>query len=211
MRSFVALAIVGLVGSGLAAARGGEETLPVKVYVKGMTCPNGCGAKVTAGLKGVEGAKDVKLADFDKGLFTMSFDAKTSVKPSVLQKAIGSFEVAKVEATLTGTVARVEKALILTTASGAKYALSKGGADSCCDVKGEAAKKPEEPKKAETAKKVDDCDCCAAKDPVAKLEALLKENKTSVKVSGVVSECCEGSLTLAVTAAEALEVKKATN
>jgi heavy-metal-associated domain-containing protein len=210
MRTIAAAAILAIAASGLATA-GEEETVAVKVYVKGMTCPQGCGAKVAAGLKGLEGAKEVKLTDFDAGLFTVSFDAKASVKPSVVQKALGSFEVTKIEATITGTVAKVEKALILTTATGTKYTLVNGKVDACCDVKPEAAKKVEEPKKAETAKKDEACDGCDVKSVVAKIEGLIKENKTSIKVTGVVSECCQGSLTVALASAAPVEAKKATN
>ena len=203
--ALAALAVAGLV---LTAARGEEETVSVKVYVKGMSCPTGCGVKVQKGLESIEGAKDVKLADFDKGLFTVNFDPKAALKPSTLQKALGSFEVTKLEATLTGTVAKVDKELVLTTASGAKYSVVNVGADACDLKAGE--KKAEEPKKAETAKK-DDCECCDAKNVVAKLEGLIKEGKTSVKVTGVVSECCQGSLTLAAASAAPVEVKKPAN
>ena len=210
MRRLAGVAVI-LACASLALARAEEETVAVKVTVKGMSCPEGCGTRVTKGLKGIEGAKEVKLADFDKGLFTVSFDAKTAVKPSVIEKAVGSgFEVTKVEATLTGTVARVEKALVLTTASGAKYTLANAGDAKCCDEKADAAKKVEEPKKAETAKKDDDCECCNAKNVVAKIEGLLKEGKTSIKAVGLLSECCQGSLTLALTSATAVEAK-ATN
>ena len=115
----------------------------------------------------------------------------------------------KVEAALTGTVARVEKALVLTTASGAKYTLANAGDSKCCDEKADAAKKVEAPKK-ETARKDDDCECCNAKNVVAKIEGLLKEGKTSIKATGVLSECCQGSLSLGLTAAVAIEAK-ATN
>ena len=209
MRTFAVSAVI-LAFASLALAGTEEESVAVKVTIKGMTCPDGCGAKVTKALKGIEGAKDVKLADFEKGLFTVSFDAKAAVKPSVFEKAIGEgFEVTKVEATLTGTVARVEKALVLTTASGAKYTLANAGEAKCCDEKAEAAKKVEEPKKAETAKKEDDCECCNAKNVVAKIEGLLKEGKTSIKAVGVLSECCQGSLTFAVSSAAPVAVKPA--
>jgi hypothetical protein len=198
-----ALAVAGLV---LTAARGEEETVAVKVYVKGMSCPNGCAPRVAKGLESVEGAKDVKLADFDKGLFTVSFDPKAAVKPSVLQKAIGSYEVTKVEATLTGTVAKVDKELVLTTPSGAKYSVVNVGADAC-----ELTKKTEEPKKADPAKKEEACECCSATNVVAKIEGFLKDNKTTIKVTGVVSECCQGSLTIAAATAVPVEAKKATN
>ena len=101
------------------------------------------------------------------------------------QKSPGSFEVTKIEATLAGTVARVAKELHLTTASGAKYILVNAGAKKCCDEE--------------------------KKDVVAKIDALLKENKNSIKVTGVVSECCEGKLTLALSAAECAECKKTGN
>jgi hypothetical protein len=206
-----AVAALAVAALALAGAAAEEESAPVKVYVKGMSCPSGCGAKVAKSLQGIEGAKDVKLADFEAGLFTVSFDAKTSVKPSVIEKAVGAaFEVTKVEATLTGTVSRVEKALVLTTASGAKYTLANAGDSKCCDEKADAAKKVEEPKK-ETAKKEDDCECCNAKNVVAKIEGLLKEGKTSIKASGVLSECCQGTLSLGLTSAVAVEAKKATN
>lgn len=139
----------------------------------------------------------------------MSFDAKAAVKPSTLQKALGSFEVAKLEATLTGSVAKVDKELVLTTASGAKYSVVNVGADACEIAKKAEEPRKEEPKKAETAKK-DDC-CCAASNVVAKIEGLIKEGKTTIKVTGAVSECCQGSLTIAAASAAAVEARKPAN
>jgi len=170
MRSLLAFAVVlGLSGAAVA----GEETSSVQVTIKGMTCPDGCGASVTKGLQSVDGVKEVKLTDFEKGLFTLSVDAAKPVKPSAIKAKIGKFEITKVEATLSGTVVAGEKdALTFVAASGAKYSLT-----SCGDCPVEAAKSDER---------------------LGQLRAWAK----AVKVSGTLGECCEGALSLAVAKVE---------
>jgi copper chaperone CopZ len=176
MRHLVAFAAVfGLCSAALA----GEENTPVQVTIKGMTCPDGCGASLTKALQTLDGVQSVKLADFDKGLFSVTLAPNQAVKPSAIKAKIGKFELVKVEATLAGTVAVGEKeALTLVTASGAKYSLS-----SCGDCPAAAGGEK-------------------ADDPVAKLRAWAKDGKTAVKVSGAVGECCEGALSLVVVKAE---------
>ena len=171
-----------------------EEAVQLKIYVDGMSCPTGCAPKVAKGLASVQGAKDVKLEDFDKGLFSLALDGKAKLDVDAFKKSLGEYKVKKVEATVTGTIALKDKELILTTASGQKYGLSL--ASCCSDEKSEAKK---------DAGKKDDCETCpqALK---AKVEAFAKDGKT-VKVSGPVSSCCEVSITVAAID----EVKKATN
>jgi copper chaperone CopZ len=184
MRHAIAFAaVLGLCTSAWA----GEETNTVQVVIKGMSCPDGCGAAVAKGLQSVDGVKEVKLTDFEKGLFTISIDAAKAVKPSAIKAKIGKFEMVKVEASISGTVTVGEKnALTLTAASGAKYSLTSCGD---CPAAGAAAA----PK---------DGDKVACEDPVAKILAWAKEGKTAVKVSGAIGECCEGALSLAVAKAE---------
>ena len=193
MTKALALAFVAVLAC---PAFAGEEAIQLKVYVDGMSCPTGCAPKVAKGLSAVAGARDVKLADFEKGLFTLALDAKSELKADAIQKSLGDYKVKKIEATMTGVISVKEKALILTTATGTKVGLNL--ADCCED---EVAKK-DAPKAGE---KKDDCETC----PVtlkAKVEALAKDAK-NVKVTGKVGSCCELSLT--VSAID--EVKKATN
>ena len=195
MTKALALAFVAVLAC--PAFAGEEESVLLKVYVDGMSCPTGCAPKVAKGLSAVQGAKDVKLADFDKGLFTLALEPKAELKPDAIQKSLGEYKVKKIEATVTGTISVKEKALILTTAAGAKYGLNL--ADCCSDEK--AAKK-DAPKATE---KKDECETC----PVAlkaKVEALAKDGK-NVKVTGAVGSCCEVSITISAID----EVKKATN
>lgn len=188
---------VALAGSAIASE---EEKIQLRIYVDGMSCPTGCAPKIAKGLSTVEGAADVKLEDFDKGLFTMSIDAKSGLKPDAIKKTLGDYKAKKIEATVTGTISLKEKALVLTSASGATYGLSLAEPKVCCADDKAAAKK-------DPAKK-DDCDSCptAAAALKAKVETLARESKL-VKVTGVVGSCCEVSLTIAAID----EVKKATN
>lgn len=199
MTKALALAFVAVLAC--PAFAGEEESVQLKVYVDGMSCPTGCAPKVAKGLSAVAGAKDVKLADFDKGLFTLALEPKAELKPDAIQKSIGEYKLKKIEATVTGTISVKEKALILTTATGAKYGLNL--ADCCSDEK--ATAKKDAPKATE---KKDDCDACpvAAAALKAKVEALAKDGK-NVKVTGAVGSCCEVSLTISAID----EVKKATN
>jgi len=195
-KALALLFTVALAGSAIA---GEEEAIQLKIYVDGMTCPTGCAPKVAKVLSSVAGAKDVKMEDFDKGLFTFSLDGKAKLEPKDIQKSLGEYKVKKIEATVTGTIALKDKELVLTTAAGQKYGLSL--ADCCSDGKAEAKK--DAPKKDEAKK--DDCETC----PVAlkaKVESLAKDGK-NVKVSGAVSACCEVSITIS----KIDEVKKATN
>ena len=181
----------------LLGATAGESAVEVKVLVKGMSCETNCGGAVTKALQGLPGASDVKLACFDSGAFTLKLDAKQAVKPSAIAKALGGrYQVARVEATLVGTVVAGEKdALTLVTPGGAKYALM-------------AAPKPEA--KAEGAAKDDKkaCEGGACEDALGKIRAMLKDKKELVKVSGLVGECCEGELAIAALKAEAVETRK---
>jgi len=188
---------VAMAGSAVAAE---EEAIKLKIYVDGMTCPTGCAPKIARGLSTVEGAKDVKLEDFDKGLFTMSLDAKSGLKIDAIKKTLGDYKAKKIEATLTGTISTKDKAFVLKTASGATYDLSLAAPQACCSDEKAAAKK-------DPAKK-DDCDGCpvAAAALKAKVETLAKDGK-AVTVTGPVAGCCEVSLTIAAID----EVKKATN
>lgn len=193
-----ALALVFAVALAGTAVAGEEEKIQLKIYVDGMSCPTGCAPKIAKGLSTVEGAKDVKLEDFDKGLFTMSVDAKSGLKPDAIKKTLGDYKAKKIEATITGTISQKDKALVLTSASGAKYGLNLSEPKACCSddkAKKDAAKK-------------DDCDSCptAAAALKAKVETFAKESKV-VKVTGAVGACCEVSLTIAAID----EVKKATN
>jgi copper chaperone CopZ len=197
MTKVLALAFaVALAGSAIASE---EEAVQLKVYVDGMSCPTGCAPKVAKNLAALPGAKDVKLEDFDKGLFTMSLDAKTELKPAAFQKSLGEYKVKKIEATLTGTISIKEKELTLTTASGAKYAVSVSDGKACC-VEDKAEAKKDAPKKEDAA----ECPLTAALR--TKVAALAKDGKM-VKVTGVASECCEVSL--AISAID--EVKKPAN
>src|SRR6185503_10143343 len=138
MTKALALAFaVALAGSVLASE---EEAVQLKIYVDGMSCPTGCAPKVAKGLAALQGAKDVKMEDFDKGLFTMSLDAKAKLEPKELQKSLGEYKVKKIEATVTGTIALKDKELVLTTAAGQKYGLNL--ADCCADEKDAAKKDP---------------------------------------------------------------------
>ena len=182
-----------------------EETIQLKIYVDGMSCPTGCAPKVAKGLASVAGAKDVKMEDFDKGLFTLTFDSKAKLESDTFKKPLGEYKVKKIEATVTGTISVKDKEMVLTTATGAKFGLNL--ADCCADEKKDAsAAKSAEPKK-DTAKK-EDCDACpvAAAALKAKVDALLKNN-ANVKVSGTLSACCEVSITIS----SIDEVKKPAN
>jgi hypothetical protein len=189
-----ALALLFTVALAGTAVAGEEESVRLKVYVDGMSCPTGCAPKIAKGLSALQGAKDVKMEDFEKGLFTLALDGKAKLEPKELVKSLGEYKVKKIEATVTGTIALKDKELVLTTAAGQKVDLS---LSSCCsDEKAEAKKDP--------AKK-DDCDSCPTALK-AKVESLAKDGK-NVKVTGVVGTCCELSMTIA----KIDEVKKATN
>jgi hypothetical protein len=206
MKAFAFMAVASLAGSAIASE---DESVQLKVYVDGMTCPTGCAPRVAKGLSGLQGAQDVKLADFDAGLFTMAMDPKTGISPNAFQKSLGDYKVKKIEATLTGTVALKGKELLLTTASGQTYLLSVGMDKVCCaDEKADAAKDGAA-KKVEAAPKKEACDLCPATAGLkAKVDALAKDGRLA-KVTGTVNECCEVSIT--VTAIDAVDTKKAQN
>ena len=191
---------VALAGSAIASE---EETIQLKIYVDGMSCPTGCAPKVAKSLASVQGAKDVKMEDFDKGLFTLALDSKAKLESDTFKKALGEYKVKKVEATVTGTISLKDKEMVLTTATGAKFGLNL--AECCADEK-PAVKKDAEPKK--DAAKKEDCDACpvAAAALKAKVDALVKTG-ANVKVSGALSACCEVSITIAAID----EVKKPAN
>src|SRR5204863_8895984 len=128
---------VALAGSAIASE---EEAVQLKIYVDGMSCPTGCAPKVAKGLAAVQGTKDIKLEDFDKGLFTLTLDGKSKLEVDAFKKSLGEYKVKKIEATVTGTIALKDKELTLTTAAGQKYGLTL--ATCCSDEKAEAKKDP---------------------------------------------------------------------
>lgn len=185
MKAMLALLLCG----GLAAAE--EAKLEVKVYVKGMSCPTGCGTKLEKSLAAVPGATSAKLANFEEGVFALSVDAKTGVKPKEIKKAAAGFEVTKIVATVPGTVSKVKDGYVLTTAAGAKIALGPASKEEC----------------AKAVKAGEKAEC-----PIGKIDALLAEQKGTVKVTGLVDECCAGEVSMAVVKVEACtacEVKNA--
>ena len=188
-RALALVAVVALAGSAIASE---EEAVQLKITVEGMSCPTGCAPKVAKGLQGIAGAKDVKLADFDKGLFTMSFDPKTGISPDAFKKSIEGYKITKIEATFTGKVAQKDKQIVLTTAAGQSYVLTVGAPPECCaDDKAAKKDKPEESP--------------ILKALRTKLEVVAKDGKTA-KVSGVMAECCDVSVTVAT-----IDVVGATN
>jgi hypothetical protein len=176
MKTMLAVLLIG----GLAAAE--DAKVDVKVYVKGMSCPTGCGAKLEKSLAALPGATSAKLTNFEEGLFTVAVDAKTPVKPSEIKKAAAGFEVTKIVATIPGTVAKEKDAFILTTASGAKYTLTAGSKEDC----------------AKAVKAGEKAEC-----PIGKLDALLGEKTSAVKVTGMMDECCQGAMSIAIVKVEA--------
>jgi len=190
-RALALMAVVALAGSAIASE---EETIQLKISVEGMTCPTGCAPKVAKGLESIAGAKDVKLADFDKGLFTIAFDAKTEISADAFKKAVQGYKITKIEATVTGKVSRKEKNVVLTTPAGLSYVLEVSDcADCCADEK--AAKKDEKKEPSQFLKALQ-----------AKVDGFATEGRVA-KVTGVVAGCCEVSLM--VSSIDAVE--KATN
>ncbi|HEV3028238.1 MAG TPA: heavy-metal-associated domain-containing protein [Planctomycetota bacterium] len=190
-RALALVAMVALAGSAIASE---EEAVQLKITVEGMSCPTGCAPKVAKGLQSIPGAKDVKLADFDKGLFTMSIDAKTGISPDAFKKSVDGYKIAKIEATFVGKITEKDKKIVLTTAAGQSYVLTVGAPPECCadDKAAKPAPKPEESP--------------LLKSLRTKLEGFAKEGKTA-KVVGVMAECCDVSVTIASIDA----VEKATN
>lgn len=186
MKTLMAVLLVG----GLASAE--EATVDVNVYVKGMTCSTGCGTKLEKSLATLPGAVSAKLVNFEEGLFTLTVNAKTAVKPSEIKKAAAGFDVTKIVATLSGTVAKEKDGFVLTVASGLKYALSAAAKEEC-------AKGLKEGEKAEC--------------PIGKIGTLIESKTSVVKVTGVMTECCQGEFSIAMTKVEACKacVEKATN
>src|SRR6476659_4797082 len=111
-RALALMAVVALAGSAIASE---EEAVQLKITMEGMTCPTGCAPKVTKGLQSIAGAKEVKLTDFDKGLFTIEFDAQSASSPDALKRAVDGYKINKIEATLTGKVSQKAKNIVLTT------------------------------------------------------------------------------------------------
>jgi copper chaperone CopZ len=190
-RALALMAVVALAGSAIASE---EEAVQLKITVEGMTCPTGCAPRVTKGLQSIAGAKDVKLADFDKGLFTISFDARTAISPEAFKKAVDGYKINKIEATLTGKVSQKEKKIVLTTAAGTEYVLEAAVGPECC-ADDKAAKKDDKKDGSPLLKALQ-----------TKIEGFAKEGKLA-KVSGVVAECC--SVEVLVASIDAVE--KATN
>ena len=160
----------------LLALAAGEEKVDVQVWVKGMSCELNCGSKVQKSLAALPGAKEAKIAKFEEGLFTVALDPKAAVKPSEIRKAASGYEIVKIMATLSGTVAKEKDGFVLTTASGAKYAVKAAAKEDC-----EKAAKPGE----------------AAACPIGALDKLVADGKTKVAVTGLLGECCQGELSIA--------------
>lgn len=160
----------------LALAAGEESKVEVQVWVKGMSCEVNCGSKVQKSLAALPGAKEAKLAKFQEGLFTVAVDAKSPVKPSEIRKAAQGFEVVKISATLSGTVTKEKDAFVLTTSSGAKYAVKAASKEEC-----------------EKAVKAGEAAAC----PIGALDKLVADGKTKVAVTGLLDECCQGELSIA--------------
>ena len=59
---------------------------------------------MTAALKSLEGSKEVKLEDFEKGLFIITMDPKASIRPSTLEEKVKGYTLEKVEISISGTV-----------------------------------------------------------------------------------------------------------
>src|SRR5687767_13639118 len=146
----------------LALAAGEDAKVDVRVYVKGMSCEANCGGKLRKTFAALPGAKDAKLAKFEEGLFTIAIDAKTAVKPAEIKKAAAGYEIVKIVATLSGTVAKEKDAYVLTAASGAKYAVSAAPKEDCAK-----AVKPGE----------------TAACPIGALDKLVADGKTVVSVT----------------------------
>lgn len=178
-----ALAFVAMVAFAGSAVAAEEGAIQLKVYVDGMTCPTGCSPKATKNLQSVAGVKEVKLTDFDKGAFAVSFDPSKQVGVNAFNKALDGFKIKKIEATLTGTLSMKDKAVILTTASGQKYSLAAAVADECC---GDEKAKKDAPKE----------ESPLLKSLKSKIEGFAKESKTA-KVTGVVAECCDVTISVA--------------
>lgn len=179
-KALALVAMVALAGSAIAAE---EAAVQLKVYVDGMTCPTGCAPKATKNLQSVAGAKEVKMADFDKGAFDVSFDPSKQISVNAFNKALDGFKIKKIEATVTGTISVKDKETVLTTASGQKYALKIGAPTECCadDKAKKDAPQEESP---------------LLKALRTKVDGLAKDGK-SVKVAGAVSECCGVEITIA--------------
>jgi copper chaperone CopZ len=148
----------------------------VKVYVKGMSCEVNCGSKVQKALAALPGAKEAKLTKFDEGQFTVTVDAKAALSPKEIKKAAAGYEVVKIVATLSGTVAKADGKFVLTTASGAKIGVSAASKEEC-----EKAVKPGE----------------TAACPIGALDKLVADGKTTVSVTGLLDECCGGMVSIA--------------
>jgi copper chaperone CopZ len=167
----------------LALVVGGESTVEVKVSVKGMSCEQNCGGKVSKSLQGLAGVKEVKLSDFQKGLFTVSVDAKAAIKPSEIKKAAGGYDVLRIEATICGTVSKEKEGFVLTSAAGAKYAVKAASKEECEKGLKEGEK---------------------AVCPIGAIEKLGADPKAVVAVTGLLDECCQGAVSIsAVKVAEA--------
>jgi len=180
-KALALMAVVALAGSAIASE---EEAVQLKITVEGMSCPTGCAPKVAQGLQKIAGAKDVKLADFDKGLFTMAMDPKTAISPDAFKKSLDGYKISKIEATFVGTLKVEKEKVVLTTAAGQSYVLTVGAPPECC-ADDKAAKKAEKPEESPILKSLR-----------TKLEGFAKEGKTA-KVAGVMAECCDVSVTIA--------------
>ncbi|GEM_PF-5178281 len=62
-------------------------------------------------LNSLEGCVDSELKDFKKGLFLVKMKEKSPLRPSLVEKHVGGFDLLKLEVTLVGTPADGEKTM----------------------------------------------------------------------------------------------------
>lgn len=130
-------------------------------------------------LERLDGVSKVVMT-YEEGLFQVTAKESSKIKFADLKGAVGSYTLEKIEITLAGEVTKDDKGLWLAArGSGSKYLLAN------------------RPKK-------DDAD--KPEDVVAKIEGLLKDGKTLVKVGGGLVEKDEKT-TIQLTSAEFVEKK----
>jgi hypothetical protein len=164
---------------------GTEDPVAATLTVKGMTRPELCGVAVTRRLEGAAGVVSATLLDFKAGLFSLKFDPKLAIDPGALQKAAGPYEIARIEATLTGRLSIEEDKLFLQTASGMK-----------CHLNGHCSEKGADPSEK----------ACAEVE--AQLRAWLAGKTPAVRITGELREsCCEGEQLLSTLRAEPVRAR----
>jgi hypothetical protein len=119
--------------------------------------------------------------EFDEGLFTVTFKESAKVKPADIKKAVGRFELKRIELSIVGELSKDEKGLwLVARGSGTKYALAN------------------RPKKSDDDK---------PEDVLGKLEQFLKDGRKTVKVAGEATQK-EDASSIALASAEVVEKKK---